>query len=86
MNGDHQASNVGPQKCDLKLNVLRQLAWFLSCCFYIVQVLTHYRMLLKRGTGNGGTPGGYSLSDGLYRAGRLRPTGVSFSGFKDMKG
>ena len=42
---------------DLKLSVLCQLAWF----FVVVVVLTYYRMLLKRGTGNGGTPWGYSL-------------------------
>ena len=32
-----------PQKCDLKLSVLCQLAWF----FVVVVVLTYYRMLLK---------------------------------------
>ena len=33
MNGNQQASNVGPQKCDLKLSVLCQLAWFFSLLF-----------------------------------------------------
>ena len=65
---------MGPQKCDLKLSVLCQLAWF----FVVVVVLTYYRMLLKRGTETGEPLGGTPYN-GLYRAG-------TFSGFRFMEG
>ena len=55
---------MGPQKCDLKISVSCQLAWFFFAVVFTLFKCSHNTGCYyneERGTGNGGTPGGYSL-------------------------
>ena len=71
---------MGPQKCDLKISVSCQLAWFSFVVVFTLFKCSHNTGCYyneERGTGEplGGTPS----SNGLYRTG-------AFSGFRFRKG
>ena len=73
-------ANVGPQKRDLKLSVLCQLAWFLSLlCLHCSSAHTPQDVTKTRNDGERGNALGGTPYNGLYRTG-------TFSGFRFMKG